>query len=325
MSIAVPTSSAFNNRLKKNFRHLKKWAQRQGLTAFRVYDRDIPEFPFSIDWYAGKVLVSEFPRRHALKTGAHDEARAEVLAAVAETLEVPRGEVYVKTRQPKVWGQEQYERTGSGSGRFVVEENGLKFWVLLGDYLDTGLFLDHRNTRLRVKKESSGKDVLNLFAYTGSFSVYAASGGARSTTTVDLSNNYCSWAEDNFALNGLLGKNHRVIRKDVLAFLKTAREQPERFDLIVLDPPSFSTSHKMDGSLNIQRDHPRLLTDTASLLRKGGVLYFSTNFTQFQLDEDKLTGLEWEELTPSSLPDDFHNQAIHRCWRIRAGGPNPQV
>lgn len=305
----------FTNRLRKNFRHFKKMAAREGLTAFRVYDRDIPEYPFVVDWYDGRVHLGEFPRRGDRREGTLDREGA--IASVSEVLGVAREHIHVKTHAPKTWGKEQYERVGQGSETFVVEEQGLKFWVNLGDYLDTGLFLDHRQTRARVREEARGKRFLNLFAYTGSFTVYAAAGGARSTTTVDLSNTYLEWAERNLALNGLLGPAHALVRANVVEWLHEEAQSNRRYDLVVLDPPSFSTSKRMSGTFDVQRDHPKLLADAVAVLAPGGVLYFSTNFKGFALQPLKAKGVSLEEITPRSLPDDIQQKDIHRCWRIR--------
>lgn len=305
----------FANRLRKNLRHLRKWAKREGLTAFRVYDRDIPEYPFVVEWYDGRVHVVEYPRKRAVREGVAEQEREEALRAVVEVLEVPPERVYTKTHLPKAWGRTQYEREGHGSERFVVEEQGLKFWVNLGDYLDTGLFLDHRNTRARVREEAKGQRFLNLFAYTGSFSVYAAAGGAKSTTTVDLSNTYLDWAAENLKLNGFTGPQHQLIRSDVVRWLSQAASEGAKYDLVVLDPPSFSASKKMAGTFNVQRDQGRLLRDTLSLLSPRGVLYFSTNYTGFTLEPGKLDA-SFEELTPRSIPEDFHRKDVHRCWRV---------
>jgi 23S rRNA (cytosine1962-C5)-methyltransferase len=308
----------FENRLRKNAKHFRKWARAQGLTAFRVYDRDIPEYPYAVDLYADRAHVVEYPRRKALKQGGTEAQREEVLAAVTAVLGIPPEHLYVKTHTPQPWGRSQYERVAHGTERLVVEEQGLKFWVNLGDYLDTGLFMDHRNTRARVREEARGKRFLNLFAYTGSFTVYAAAGGAASTVTVDLSGTYLDWAEDNLALNGLADARHTLIRADAKAWVAAQREEPERYDLVVCDPPSFSTSKRMAGTFDVQRDHVRLLGDLRELLAPGGVLYFSTNFLGFELKESAVRGLEVEELTPASIPEDFHRKEIHRCWRLVA-------
>lgn len=307
--------SAFANRLRKNYRHLKKWAKREGLTAFRVYDRDIPEYPFVVEWYDGRVHLVEYPRRRAVREGVADAQREEAIQAVAEVMEVSPEHIHTKTHLPKAWGREQYGREGQGSERFTVEEQGLKFWVNLGDYLDTGLFLDHRLTRARVRAEASGKRFLNLFAYTGSFTVYAAAGGAKSTTTVDMSNTYLDWARENLALNGFTGPRHELIRADVVRWLQEAAAEGRKYDLAVLDPPSFSASKKMTGTFNVQRDQARLLRDMLALLAPEGVLYFSTNYQGFQLEAEKVDA-NFEELTPRSIPEDFHRKDVHRCWRV---------
>ncbi len=313
---------AFENRLKKNARHLRKWAKAEDLTAFRVYDRDIPEWPFAVDFYDGRVQLIEYPSRRALKSGEAESQLQAAKDATLRALEVPAEHLYVKTRRPKVWGKEQYEALGTPAP-FLVREHGLLFEVDLAGHLDTGLFLDHRNTRARVRAQASGKRFLNLFAYTGAFTVHAAKGGARTTTSVDLSNTYLDWAERNLDHNGLGGPEHALVRADVLEWLEAAaaRTRPGdgQWDLIVLDPPSFSTSAKMRGRFDVQRDQVRLLERTSSLLADGGVLYFSTNFGGFTLKADQLRGLRFEELTPQSLPVDFHRQDIHRCWRVTRG------
>lgn len=313
MSDAVEVE-AFENRLQKNARRFLKWARGQGLTAVRLYDRDIPEFSYVVDWYDGRVHLEEYPRKRAFRSGELEAQRAAVLTAIAKVLEVSPDVIFVKTHLPQAWGKQQYGRQARRGERFVVEERGLKFWVNLSDYLDTGLFMDHRDTRARVRGEARGKRVLNLFAYTGAFTVYAAAGGARETVSVDLSGTYLDWAQDNLALNGLDEPRHRLVEADVLQWLEAAREPP--FELIVLDPPSHSTSKRMTRSFDVQRDHRRLLELTLARLAEGGALYFSTNFTRFQLDPRAVEGLVAEELTPRSLPEDFQRKDIHRCWRI---------
>jgi 23S rRNA (cytosine1962-C5)-methyltransferase len=308
--------SAFANRLRKNHRHLKKWAKREGLTAFRLYDRDIPEYPFVVDWYDGRVHLVEYPRKRAVREGLADEQRQEALRTVAEVLEVPPERIFTKTHLPKAWGREQYSRVGEHSERFVVEEQGLKFWVNLGEYLDTGLFLDHRVTRARVREEAKGKRFLNLFAYTGSFTVYAAAGGAKASTTVDMSNTYLDWAAENLKLNGFAAPRHELLRADVTRWLEDAGREGRTYELIVLDPPSFSASKKMSGTFNVQRDQVKLLRSTLALLDPSGVLYFSTNYTGFQLEADEKLDADFEETTPRSIPEDFHRKDVHRCWRV---------
>ncbi len=301
-------ASDFENRLKKNAKHRFAWAKRQNLSAFRLYDLDMPEWPVAVDWYAGAVHVMEYPSRRKLRDGV-EPMRAQVRRSIVAALSVADEQIFAKTHEPKAWGESQYDKVSATSKIVVVEENGLKFECNLSDYLDTGLFLDHRQTRARVKAEAKGKRVLNLFAYTGSFSVYAAAGGAASTTTVDLSKTYCEWAERNFALNRL--EAGQMLRDDVLAWLENTRE---RFDLIVLDPPSFSTSKKMGRRFEVQRDQRWLIETARSKLTRGGTLYFSTNYLEFELDESLVP---LEELTPKSIPDDFR-RTVHRCWRFTA-------
>jgi 23S rRNA (cytosine1962-C5)-methyltransferase len=302
--------SMFANRLRKNAKTLRKWAAAQGLTAFRLYDLDIPEYPFAVDRYGEYVHVLEYPRRRSLSDGSAERKREEVLAAVVEVLGVEGSNVFTKTHEPKPWGQEQYERQGRSSTTTTVVESGLRFEVNLSDYLDTGLFMDHRDTRARVRGEVSGKRFLNLFAYTGAFTVYALAGGAARTTTVDLSPHYLEWAKRNFALNGFAtGREHELVRADALEWVGHTRGQ---YDVIVLDPPSFSVSKRMEKRFEVQRHHHRLIERVQGLLAPGGSLYFSTNYLSFELD----AALQpVEELTPGSIPKDFRRE-IHRCWRF---------
>lgn len=299
--------SALANRLSKNWKKLEAWSKREGTTAFRVYDVDMPEFPFGIDWYDGYVHAQEFFRRNDPKA---DAARLELKAAVKSVLEVPDEKVFLKSHLAHKWGGGQYQREGSASVIHTVEEAGLEFEVNLSDYLDTGLFLDHRVLRARVREEARGKKVLNLFAYTGSFTVHARAGGAAETVTVDLSNTYCAWAERNLAANGFaLGPRHTVVRDDVLEWLKHARG---RFDLIVLDPPPFSASKKMRSAFDVQKNHPGLLADARALLEPGGTLYFSTNYRGFELSPKIERAQEID-----TCPKDFRSPP-HRTWKLDA-------
>lgn len=319
-SSPAPDVTPFTNRLRKNLRHRTRWAAREQLTAYRLYDQDLPEFPFVVEWYAGRAHLVEFPRRKTLRTGRLEAERAAVVQAVAEVLELDERDIVTKTHLPHAWGRSQYGTTGQAARPFTVEEHGMVLEVELGARLDTGLYMDHRRTRARVRAESAGKRVLNLFAYTGSFTVAAGLGGAASTTTVDLSGPYLDWARRNLRHNGLTGGEHELIQADVLDWLsQAARERRRTWELIVLDPPPFSTSKQMRGDFRIQRDHPRLLNDALALLAPGGVLYFSTNFRGFELSAEKVPGGCFEELTPRSLPEDFHRRDSHRLWRVTAG------
>lgn len=287
------------NRLKKNFKHLQKWAKREGVTCFRVYDRDIPEEPVTLDWYEGRTLVQCAQK----KTDDREAWLREVEREVQEALEPER--IYLKDRRPGG----QYPAEGFRSHEFPVSEGGLKFLVNLEDYHDTGLFLDHRQTRALVRQNARHKRVLNLFCYTGSFTVYAADGGARETVSVDLSNTYLEWAERNFALNGLALEQHRLERADILTWVDGAHGL---FDLIVCDPPTFSNSKKMSEHFDVAEHHPKLIGDCVDRLAPGGELFFSTNHQKFELK----THLPAEELTGKTVPPDFRNRKQHRLWRV---------
>jgi 23S rRNA (cytosine1962-C5)-methyltransferase len=305
----------FANRVRKNARHFGKWARRRGIEAYRVYDRDIPEFALALDLYGARAHLQEYDRAD----GDERADRAGWLEAVRDSAAGALGmaptQITVK-RRAKRHGQEQHEKTGAAGDDFVVMEGGHRFIVNLQAYLDTGLFLDHRNTRAMVQAEARGKRFLNLFCYTGSFTVYASAGGAASSLSVDLSNTYLDWARRNFELNALDPAPHRLERADVLEWLAQAAAGGARFDLIVLDPPSFSTSKAMSRTLDVQRDHPELLHQCERLLAPGGVLYFSTNLRSFGLEPGAVTRLQGEEISARTVPEDFRNRRIHRCWRF---------
>ncbi len=305
----------FSNRLRKNARHWGKWARRQGISCYRIYDRDIPEWPLAIDIYGERVHLQEYDSgRHTSET-EHANWLEAVRNATIEALEV-RPEAVACKRRTRQRGIAQYEKTGSSGEDFTVTEGGCRFLVNLDNYLDTGLFLDHRNTRLLVAERAKGKHFLNLFAYTGSFSVYAASGGANRTTSVDLSNTYLDWARRNFSLNNMDPAQHILVRADVLKFLAEAVKERRIYGLIMLDPPSFSNSKKMSGVLDVQRDQALLLNQCLQLLTPTGELFFSTNLRSFKLEPDNLAPCQIEDLSISTVPEDFRNKKIHRCWRI---------
>jgi 23S rRNA (cytosine1962-C5)-methyltransferase len=311
-----PTDFApFANRLRKMARHHGKWARRQGLSCYRIYDADIPEFPVIVDWYGDQLYVAEYYRAKLREDeDSYRLWRRELRVTIAEVLEVAPGAIHFKLRQRQK-GSQQYEKTDSRGRDFVVEESGLKFWVNLDDYLDTGLFLDHRNLRQRVREEAAGKRVLNLFAYTGSFTVYAAAGAASSSLTIDLSNTYLEWGQRNLVLNELQSDRHEFLRADVKAWL--AEPVARQFDIIVLDPPTFSNSKRMDDVLDTQRDHPMLINACLARLRPGGVLYFSTNYRRFKLQSEELhPASTQQEITGQTVPPDFRKQP-HRAWEIR--------
>ena len=315
-----PGAQMFANRLRKNLQRLDPWAEREHIDCFRVYDADMPEYAFAIDLYgreARHVYVQEYaPPKSVDQEGAR-ERRREALAVLPEVLAVPTAQVHSRVRKPQK-GAEQYEKRDSAAERHAIQEGGLKFWVNFRDYLDTGLFLDHRIMRSMLRAWSKDADFLNLFCYTGSATVYAAAGGARSTTGVDLSNTYLDWAHENLLLNGFRGDNHQLYRADCLAWLEEEEPRGARFDLIFLDPPTFSNSKRMEGVLDVQRDHVGMIRRSLKLLRAGGRLVFSTNYTRFKLDGEALADLAIEDISAATIPKDFERHArIHKCFVVR--------
>jgi len=308
------------NRLQKRQKHLRKWARRNGITCYRLYEKDIPEFPLIVDWYDGEVVVWIFDRSRSDTPAEIDAWRKLALAEVQEGLNVQPDQIFAKDRFRQRGLTGQYKRLDQFEHTRIVQEQGLNFEVNLSDYIDTGLFLDHRNTRDLVRKQAAGKRVLNLFAYTGSFTCYAIDGNASRTTTVDISTTYCNWTIRNFSLNGFaVDTNHRIIHKDCLQYLREAVKRRNQYDIIICDPPTFSNSKSMEvASFAIERDYPSLIRDCVQVLAPGGTLYFSNNARRFKLDESTLpSNLNIRELTPHTIPEDFRNQHIHRCWSIQ--------
>jgi 23S rRNA (cytosine1962-C5)-methyltransferase len=308
--------SPFANRLGKNIKHLMKWARRNDIEAWRLYDKDIPQFPFALDIYGDQIHLQEYDTGWLMQPEEYEEWLAGVKEAVGFVTGFAPEQIHLKRRE-RQRGKEQYEKTGTQGEDFVVHENGRKFWVNLDKYLDTGLFLDHRNTRKRVGEMAAGKRFLNLFSYTGSFTVYAATGGAVSSETVDLSNTYLDWARRNFELNGVDAAQHQIVRADVFQYLQTGIEQGKQFDLIVMDPPSFSNSKKMLDILDIQRDQAKLVDGAMKLLAKDGLLFFSNNLRSFELDPALAERYQIKDVSKQSVPEDFRNKKIHQCWEIR--------
>ena len=312
-----PQAEMFANRLKKNVRHLAKWARKNQLDCYRVYDADLPDYAVAIDVYGDYVHVQEYAPPADIDPLKASERLDEVMQIIPAVLGVKDDKVALKLRQ-KQRGSNQYESQAALRQRFEVRENDLRFWINLTDYLDTGLFLDHRITRQMLAENSRNKAFLNLFAYTGSATVYAAAGGAKTTTTVDMSNTYLGWARDNMQLNNFVGEQHQFFRADVLAWLNEPATQDLRFDLIFVDPPTFSNSNKMEGVFDIQRDYSDMLHKVAGLLNPGGEIFFSTNRRDFKLDASTLQGLEIKDISKATLPADFErNSKIHYCWRIQ--------
>ena len=306
----------FSNRLKKNLKHLGKWARKNKLECYRLYDADLPDYAVAIDMYGEHAHVQEYAPPKSIDPEKAVQRINDVMHVIPQVLEIPASHVVLKLRQ-KQRGTQQYEAQASQKQRMKVTESGLNFWVNLTDYLDTGLFLDHRPTRQMIAQQSSGKDFLNLFAYTGSATVYAAAGNAKTTTTVDMSNTYLQWAQDNMALNGFNGEQHQFTRANCLEWMQTAQQEPKRYGFIFLDPPTFSNSSRMEGVFDIQRDHVSLIKMATNLLTDDGVLLFSTNRRDFKMDNDALTDLIIKDISRATLPKDFErNPKIHYCWSI---------
>ena len=314
-SVSSDVAVDFANRLQKNIKKIEKWAKQQGLDAYRLYDADLPEYNLAVDRYADHIVVQEYA---APKNIDENKARQRLLDAVNATLNVTgieTNKLILKVRQ-KQKGTNQYEKLANKGEYFYVNEYGAKLWVNLTDYLDTGLFLDHRLTRKMLGEMVQGKDFLNLFAYTGSATVHAALSKAKSTTTVDMSNTYLNWAEQNLLLNDIEGKQHKLIQADCLQWLEQCDRQ---FDLIFVDPPTFSNSKRMEDSWDVQRDHIKLMTNLKRILRPNGTIVFSNNKRGFKMDFAKLEelGLSAVEISHKTLPLDFErNKQIHNCWLV---------
>lgn len=308
-------TSPLKNRIRKNYRHVRKWAKRSGTNCFRIYDRDIKEYPLAIDFYAGKFCVQFFSYDRD-DENPRAEMKEEAAEAIRTIFGVTDDEIFWRNRIKRA-KTEQYEKLGEEKEYIVVYEYGAKFLINLNDYLDTGLFLDHRETRQMVARQAKGKRLLNLFAYTCSFSVHAALAGARSTTSIDLSNTYTQWGRENFILNDLSLQKNDVIRADCLRFLDDEVYSTTKYDLIVIDPPTISRSKKMDQMFDIQLDYIPILSQALRLLADDGTLYFSTNSRKFKFDESNFADFcKIEEITSKTIPMDFHNQKIHRCWKL---------
>jgi 23S rRNA (guanine2445-N2)-methyltransferase / 23S rRNA (guanine2069-N7)-methyltransferase len=303
----------FINRLKKNYKHLKKWARKNDISCYRVYDADIPQYAVAIDIYQQWVHVQEYQAPKTVDKNRAFQRINDVIDVVADVLETKQECVVLKVRK-KQEGLTQYQKQDQKKYKMTVKENGLKFIINIYDYIDTGLFLDHRNTRKLIKILANKRSFLNLFAYTGSVTVYAAAGGARTTTTVDMSNTYLQWAQENMSINGYTDNRHALIREDCLKWLKQAVVENKKYQLIFIDPPTFSNSKKMSASLDIKRDHVELLQDCLSLLTDDGQIIFSTNARSFKLD-DRLNEICFvKDITSVTTTEDFKRKPLHRCW-----------
>ncbi|MDT8434930.1 MAG: bifunctional 23S rRNA (guanine(2069)-N(7))-methyltransferase RlmK/23S rRNA (guanine(2445)-N(2))-methyltransferase RlmL [Anaerosomatales bacterium] len=325
-----PDSGAamLGNRLRKSARHLGKWARRTGVSCYRVYDADLPEYAVAVDVYegagpdAGKRVahVAEYAPPATIEPEVASRRLHEAVATVADVLDIAPADVFLKVRRRQK-GSAQYTRQSDVRRTMIVAESGLLFEVNLSEYLDTGLFLDHRETRAMLRDASPGARFLNLYAYTGAATVYAAAGGAASTTTVDLSSTYLDWAERNMLLNGLTGGKHTRVRADVLEWLERSVGRTHPFDLVFCDPPTFSNSKRMEGTFDVQRDHVQLIDRILPLLAEDGVLIFSNNFRKFRMEAGVLEGVGVEDITRQTIPQDFErNPKIHNTWRITKTG-----
>ena len=308
-------ATMFANRLDKNLKQSKKWRKKNEITCFRAYDADIPEYAVAVDVYNDQIHVQEYVAPKSI-----DEVKAfsrlhDVMAALPQVFDVDPSQVHLKKRK-RQQGSDQYEKQNESGESFVITEHGCQLWVNLTDYLDTGLFLDHRPVRHQIQKMAKGKDVLNLFCYTATATVHAAVGGAKSTTSVDMSSTYLAWGEKNMALNNQTGAEHNFVRADCTRWLFS---QPEnQFDLIFMDPPTFSNSKRMENTFDVQRDHELLIEGAMKLLRPEGVLIFSNNFRRFKLDEKVLAEFDVKNITPQTIDPDFaRNPKIHQCFEIR--------
>ncbi|MCO8121842.1 bifunctional 23S rRNA (guanine(2069)-N(7))-methyltransferase RlmK/23S rRNA (guanine(2445)-N(2))-methyltransferase RlmL [Stieleria sp. TO1_6] len=315
---AIEQSELFATRLRKRAKHLRRWPTRRGITCFRLYERDIPEIPLVVDRYEDHLHITEYERPSDRDPSQHANWLELMARTAGETLEIPQEQVHLK-RRSRQRDLTQHEKVDSTGNRIVVNEGGLKFLVNLDDYVDTGLFLDHRVARSMVREMAEGKWFLNLFGYTGAFTVYAAAGGARKTTTVDLSNTYISWTKENLRINGFLDQRrqdgHQFVAGDVAEFIDN-HPAGERYDLVVFDPPTYSRSKKTERDWNVQTDAMPMLQKLLPLVRKGGVILFSNNFRRFKFDPQQLQISECHEISSQTVPEDFRNRRIHRCWRI---------
>lgn len=304
----------FANILIQNKNRLKKWIEENKIQAYRIFDRELEEFPVAIDIYLDKAHIQIYEEKNI----ANDNTLIEKITTILDSsLGIKKENQYYKSRKRQKEGA-QYEKLTSTKERFILEENEGKFYVNLKDYLDTGIFLDHRKTRTLVKNEFTQRRerMLNLFSYTSSFSVISALAGVKFTTSVDMSNTYCEWSRDNFKLNNMEKFNHIVIRENVLFFLENMKKN-WRFDLIVIDPPTFSRSKKMPAPFDVQKDHPFLINKCLEHLNQDGIILFSNNFQKFKFNGDAIQSKNIKDITKETIPEDFRNQKIHNCYLIK--------
>ena len=308
------------NRLRKNKKQLHRWLSKEMIECYRLYDADLPEYAAAIDIYGDAIHIQEYAAPRSIDPRKAKKRLQELLDAVTVTLDVDADQLFVKQRRQNK-GKQQYEKqdnNDSNRAPLVVKEGQAKFLINLWDYLDTGLFLDHRPVRQRIYTQAAGKDFLNLFCYTATATVHAALGGANSSVSVDMSNTYVDWAKKNFDINNINLNRHKIVRGDCLVWLKDCRQG---FDLILLDPPSFSNSKRMEAILDIQKDHSQLIQRCMEILNPGGILIFSNNLRSFVLDNHLLEKYQCNNMTSQTLDPDFQRNAkIHHCWTIEHNG-----
>jgi len=308
-------SSPFINCIRNTYRHVRKWAKRTHTNCFRIYDRQLYHYPLAIDYYAGRYSVHYFsPNRDDDEPPI--ELVSEVEKALSDTFRATPDDIFWRSRIKRK-KHEQYEKQNISQEFFTVYEYGVKFKINLVDYLDTGLFLDHRELRMLVASCAKGKRVLNLFSYTASFSVHAAKHGAIFTKSVDMSNTYTEWAKDNFVLNNISLQDHELVRADCLKFLDDEIQRGIRYDVIVIDPPTISRSKKMDQLFDIQKDYVLLIRKAEKLLTEDGVIFFSTNSRKFVFNLDEFSHVSISDISNKTLPVDFHDVRIRKAWKIK--------
>ncbi|MGB8692436.1 MAG: bifunctional 23S rRNA (guanine(2069)-N(7))-methyltransferase RlmK/23S rRNA (guanine(2445)-N(2))-methyltransferase RlmL, partial [Steroidobacteraceae bacterium] len=332
--VASAGAQMFANRILKNQRLLGRSARQQQVSCYRLYDADMPEYAFAIDRYEESgngtvhLYVQEYAAPDSVEPAAAQRRRAEALAALPGALQVEPGNIHLRVRR-RQRGASQYTRVAREHQYYLVEEDGLKFNVNFSDYLDTGLFLDHRLVRARIRAQAAGRRFLNLFCYTASATVHAAAGGAAHTLSIDMSATYLDWAAQNFRANELARDQHELLQADCLEWLQaqSALVQPAArsaasdasWDLILLDPPTFSNSKRMSGVLDTQRDHAAMIADCMRLLAPGGLLIFSTNAQRFRLDAAVAERWAVVDISAATIPFDFkRNERIHYCFELRA-------
>ena len=301
------------NRVKKKFQHFHKRFARQNIDVFRLYDWDIPEIRAVVDWYGGHLVIGEYTRTQSVP-----EWLPMMADFVARALDVPAQHVHLKERRAGKKEGRRYERIDFTNKKIIVSERDFKFYVNPYDYVDTGLFSDHRDTRQMVREMAEGKDFLNLYCYTGTFTCYAARGGARSTVSVDRSETAIDWARGNLTLNNIKEAKHALVHSHTFDFLQKAKRNQRFFDLAVVDPPSYSTTRTRGEEFDVARDHPRLLKGVVALMLKGAIIIFSTNHQNFEPRFDDVGLADATEITDRTIPEDYvsKRKAIHRCWKL---------